>query len=87
MSFGVLTDDRARYDRGLALFHSTVKGYFKWGRGHYSANRLIGESTETLRGVWVAGRNLLMSVSTSCPHFGHLQVLCRSLDGLLLVCA
>eukprot|EP00775_Hariotina_reticulata_P012621 gene12621-12751_t len=52
MSFGVLTEDQVLYDRGVALFHATVQGYFKWGRGRYSANRLIGESTETLRDIY-----------------------------------
>lgn len=52
MAFGILTDDRARYARAVQLFHTTVAGYFKWGRGRWAANRLIGESTETLRDIY-----------------------------------
>jgi hypothetical protein len=52
MAFGILTDDRARYNKALQLFHTTVAGYFKWGRGRWAANRLIGESTETLRDIY-----------------------------------
>ncbi|WIA43021.1 hypothetical protein OEZ86_009555 [Tetradesmus obliquus] len=52
MAFGILTDDRARYDRAVQLFHTTVAGYLKWGRGRWAANRLIGESTETLRDIY-----------------------------------
>jgi hypothetical protein len=52
MAFGVLADDRARYEKGLALFRHTVDGYFKWGRGRFAAGRMIGEATETLRDIY-----------------------------------
>lgn len=52
MAFGILTDDRPRYDKAVQLFHATVAGYLKWGRGKFATNRLIGESTETLRDIY-----------------------------------
>jgi hypothetical protein len=52
MAVGVLSDDRARYDKGLALYRKTVKEYFRWGRGEWAAGRTPGESTETLRDIY-----------------------------------
>lgn len=52
MAFGVLTDDAQRYNMAVDLYHTTVRGYFKWGRGRFAAGRLIGESTETLRDIY-----------------------------------
>ncbi|KAF6261585.1 chondroitin AC/alginate lyase [Scenedesmus sp. NREL 46B-D3] len=52
MAFGILSDDRARYSKAVQLFHDTVGGTFKWGRGAWAANRLIGEGTETLRDIY-----------------------------------
>ncbi|KAI8464660.1 MAG: chondroitin AC/alginate lyase [Monoraphidium minutum] len=52
MALGVLADDRARYDKGYALYRAVVEGYFKWGRGKWSRGRIIGETTETLRDVY-----------------------------------
>ena len=52
MAAGALADDRPRYDKGVALFRSTMADYFKWGRGAYAAGRLVGEATETLRDVY-----------------------------------
>jgi hypothetical protein len=57
MAVGVLSDDRPRYERGLALYRATVEGYLRWGRGRYAKGRMIGETTETLRdGEQGAGR-------------------------------
>jgi hypothetical protein len=52
MAVGVLSDDRARYDKGLALYRKTVREYFRWGRGRYAPGRIVGESTETLRDIY-----------------------------------
>lgn len=53
VAFGVFSDDRARYNKGVSLYRTTVKDYFKWGRGQYAAGgRLFGESTETLRDIY-----------------------------------
>jgi hypothetical protein len=51
MAVGVLTEDRARYDKGLDLYRTTVQEYFKWGRG-YEKGRVLGEATETLRDIY-----------------------------------
>ena len=58
MAAGVLLDDRPRYDKGVALYRTTVQQYLRWGRGQYAASdmyptgRAIGEATETLRDVY-----------------------------------
>ncbi|KAF8063673.1 hypothetical protein HT031_003528 [Scenedesmus sp. PABB004] len=50
---GVVADDRGRYDAGVQLFHRTVAGFLKWGRGRWAeGGRLIGETTETLRDIY-----------------------------------
>lgn len=49
MAVGVLTDDRARYERGLALYKATVDAYFRCGCSGW----LI--SMAALAVVWVAG--------------------------------
>lgn len=52
MAFGILTDDRARYDKGASLFQATVQDYFKWGQGSFADGRYIGECSETLRDIY-----------------------------------
>jgi hypothetical protein len=43
VAFGVLTDDVARYRKGVDLYHVTVGDYLRWGRGDFKANRIVGE--------------------------------------------
>jgi hypothetical protein len=43
VAFGVLTDDEARYRKGLDLYHVTVGDYLRWGRGNFRSNRIVGE--------------------------------------------
>jgi hypothetical protein len=52
VALGVLSDDRARYDKGVELYRATVNSYLKWGRGEYAAGRILGESTETFRDIY-----------------------------------
>ncbi|GBF89133.1 hypothetical protein Rsub_01850 [Raphidocelis subcapitata] len=52
MAYGVLTDDRARYQKGVTIYRAVVDSYFKWGRGQWARGRIVGESTETLRDVY-----------------------------------
>jgi hypothetical protein len=53
MSYGILTDNRARYDKGVRLFQETLKDYLKWGRGaNAEGGRIIGECSETLRDIY-----------------------------------
>jgi hypothetical protein len=52
MAVGVLADDKARYDKGLDVYRTTVQEYFKWGRNGYAPNRILGEATETLRDIY-----------------------------------
>lgn len=52
MAFGLLTDDKARYQKGIDLYKATVPDYFRWGKGAFAQNRLPGEATETLRDIY-----------------------------------
>lgn len=54
MAHGLLTDSRARYEKGLSLFRATLADYLRWGRaGSPSADgRLPGECSETLRDIY-----------------------------------
>lgn len=53
MSYGILTDNRSRYDKGVKLFQETLKDYLKWGRGGFTeGGRIIGECSETLRDIY-----------------------------------
>lgn len=52
MAHGILTDNKARYDKGVGLYHTTVQDYLKWGRGTFSEGRIIGECSETLRDIY-----------------------------------
>lgn len=46
VTVGLLTDNRARYEAGLALYHATVADYLKWGRGSAGDGRIVGECSE-----------------------------------------
>jgi hypothetical protein len=53
MSYGILTDNRTRYNKGVALYHETLKDYLKWGKGaNAEGGRMIGECSETLRDIY-----------------------------------
>lgn len=53
MSYGILTDDRTRYDKGVELYHATLEDYLKWGKGASAeGGRMIGECSETLRDIY-----------------------------------
>jgi hypothetical protein len=53
MSYGILTDNRARYDKGVQLYHDTLQDYLKWGKGaNAEGGRMIGECSETLRDIY-----------------------------------
>lgn len=39
----MLTDDVARYRKGVQLYHTTVGDYLRWGRGDFSSGRIVGE--------------------------------------------
>lgn len=52
VAFGVLTDDVARYRKGVQLYHTTVGDYLRWGRGEFSSGRIVGEASETLRDIY-----------------------------------
>jgi hypothetical protein len=53
MSYGILTDNRARYDKGVQLLQATLQDYLKWGRGGFAeSGRMIGECSETLRDIY-----------------------------------
>lgn len=53
MSYGILTDNRSRYEKGVKLFQETLKDYLKWGRGGFTeGGRIIGECSETLRDIY-----------------------------------
>ena len=65
MAVGVLGDDRARYEKGLSVYRTTVAEYTQWGRGAEpspgppsasdggnAAPRVVGEVTETLRDIY-----------------------------------
>eukprot|EP00879_Flechtneria_rotunda_P025186 GHRR01026752.1.p1 GENE.GHRR01026752.1~~GHRR01026752.1.p1 ORF type:complete len:295 (+),score=61.58 GHRR01026752.1:724-1608(+) len=52
MAMGLLTDDKACYDRAVALYHTTVKDYYKWGKGDHLEGRVLGECSETLRDIF-----------------------------------
>eukprot|EP00882_Tetradesmus_deserticola_P015228 GHRQ01016219.1.p1 GENE.GHRQ01016219.1~~GHRQ01016219.1.p1 ORF type:complete len:577 (+),score=184.85 GHRQ01016219.1:303-2033(+) len=58
ISFGVLADDRGRYNIGTELFMNATRDYLKWGRGMMSTvdgvQRIPGECTETLRDIYHA---------------------------------
>eukprot|EP00879_Flechtneria_rotunda_P022507 GHRR01023758.1.p2 GENE.GHRR01023758.1~~GHRR01023758.1.p2 ORF type:complete len:279 (+),score=87.28 GHRR01023758.1:1347-2183(+) len=54
MALGILADDRARYNKGVKLYHATVADYLKWGRGSTAYNRILGECTETMRDMYHA---------------------------------
>lgn len=54
MAFGVLTDDVARYRKGVQLYHTTVGDYLRWGRGDFSSGRIVGEVGLTQAIGWVA---------------------------------
>jgi hypothetical protein len=43
VAFGVLSDDVARYRKGLDLYHVTAGDYLRWGRGDFRSNRIVGE--------------------------------------------
>lgn len=64
MAVGVLGEDKARYQKGLAVYRRTVQEYFKWGRG-YAPGRILGEATETLRDIYhtLFGLGSLVQVS------------------------
>lgn len=47
MSVAILADDRARYNKSVQIFHSTVADYLRWGRGQpANSSRLLGECSE-----------------------------------------
>eukprot|EP00882_Tetradesmus_deserticola_P029789 GHRQ01033396.1.p1 GENE.GHRQ01033396.1~~GHRQ01033396.1.p1 ORF type:complete len:123 (+),score=17.20 GHRQ01033396.1:49-417(+) len=53
ISYGILTDNRERYDKGVSLYHDTLSDYLKWGRGaNAEGGRMIGECSETLRDIF-----------------------------------
>lgn len=56
MAYGVLTNDRSRYNRAVELYHTTVKDYLRWGRGQWvhvaPGWRAVGEASETLRDIY-----------------------------------
>lgn len=70
---GILSDDRARYDKGVRLYHATVADYLKWGKGSYAAGRILGETSETMRDMYHAQ----VGGITDTPLLG------RSIDSVL----
>lgn len=52
VSFGLLTDDRSRYQKGLDLHRVALQSYLRWGRSSAQDGRIIGEATETLRDIY-----------------------------------
>lgn len=52
MAVGALSDDRFRYEKGLALYRVVVDSYFRFGRGDFKEGHIVGEATETLRDVY-----------------------------------
>uniref|UniRef100_A0A383V947 Alginate lyase domain-containing protein n=1 Tax=Tetradesmus obliquus TaxID=3088 RepID=A0A383V947_TETOB len=52
MAVGVLANDRGRYNKGVVIFHDTVKHYLKWGKGSFAQNRILGECSETMRDLY-----------------------------------
>lgn len=52
VAFGLLTDDRVRYQKGIELFKVTLTDYLRWGKGAYKEGRIIGEASETLRDIY-----------------------------------
>lgn len=50
MAVSVVTDDSALFSKAVELFRSTTTNYLRWGRDPaFSAGRILGECTETLR--------------------------------------
>ena len=56
ISFGSLTENRNRYNKGKDLFMRTLTDYFRWGKGNWTkgppeTTRMLGECSETLRDI------------------------------------
>jgi hypothetical protein len=64
----VLTDDVARYRKGLDLYHVTVGDYLRWGRGNFRSNRIVGEVGVVVKNcpnaVWL-GSYLVVSTAVA----------------------
>jgi len=73
ISFGFLTENRNRYNKGKDLFMRTVTDYFRWGKGNWTkgppeTTRMIGECSETLRDLYHTqfGMGGLLNVAEMC---------------------